>query len=160
MLSSHQFGFLSNRSCLLNLLISHSEIFQSLDNSHIIDAVYLDFSKAFDTLVLSHSRLLFKLWRFGITGQLWYWFQAYLTNRHHYVQIENVHSSLLPVLSGVTQGSVLGPLLFLIYINDLPTSVNHSSIYLFADDTNLKMLLDVIQSNSCNLQSDVQSVSN
>lgn len=70
LLSTHQFGFLSNRSCLLNLLMSYSEIFQSLDNSHIIDAIYLDFSKAFDTL--PHSRLLFKLWQFGITGQLWY----------------------------------------------------------------------------------------
>ena len=157
LLSPYQYGFLTNRSCLMNLLISYSNVLESLDKAHITesDAIYLDFAKAFDTL--PHAKLLYKLWRFGITGHLWLWFKNYLEGRRHFVQVNNIHSSLLPVLSGVPQGSVLGPLLFFVYINDLAITVSHSSISLFADDT--KLMLDVIGSSETHLQLDLHAVS-
>ena len=107
---------------------------------------------------LPHSKLLFKLWHIGITGPLWMRFKDYLSNRHHYVEINGIKSKLLPVLSRVPQGSVLGPLLFLIYINDLPSCISHSCIHLFADDT--KLLLDVTKYNDVNLQHDLQAINN
>lgn len=75
-----------------------------------------------------------KLWSFGITGKVWQWFRSYLKDRHQCVKINNSNSDLLPVKSGVPQGSILGPLLFLVYINDLPLCVWFSTIFMFADD--------------------------
>ena len=97
-----------------------------------LDAVYLDISKAFDSV--PHMELLYKLRLFGITGNLWRWFQQYLLGRYHCVDINNHLSDYLPVLSGVSQGSILGPLLFVIYINDLPQSIKDSLVFLFEDD--------------------------
>ena len=85
--------------------------------------------------------ILLKLWRIGITDNLWKWFRAYLESRTHFVTYEGEQSRSLPVLSGVPQGSVLGPLLFLVYINDLPTSVKDASIYLFADYVKLQKII-------------------
>ena len=73
----------------------------------------------------------------GITGPLWSWFQCYLSTRTHYISIDGVNSTSLPVLSGVPQGSILDPLLFLIYIHDLPNSIAYTACYMFADDTKL-----------------------
>ena len=99
--------------------------------------IYLDFRKAFDSI--PHPELLYKLWILGITGPLWFWFRfrSYLNGHSHLVNIEGSSSDLLPVRSGVPQGSVLGPLLFLVYINDLPSVINSCSTYLFADDSKL-----------------------
>ena len=97
LLSPHQYGFLIKRSCLQNLLLSYLFVTDALNHSDAVDAIYLDFSKAFDTL--PHSRLLYKLWRIGITGPLWLWFKYYLSNRHHYVEINGIKSNFLPVLS-------------------------------------------------------------
>ena len=99
------------------------------------DVIFLDFAKAFDSV--PHGELLYKIWKLGITGPLWFWFQNYLSDRLHFVSIDNACSKCLPVLSGVPQGNVLGPLLFLIYINDLPDTINFASLYLFADDAKL-----------------------
>ena len=156
-LSKHQFGFLKNRSCLSQLLTSFTYIFDEVDKGTPVDVVYLDLMKAFDSV--PHDELLFKMWRLGITGPLWYWFKAYLTNRQHYVSIDGISSNLLPVLSGVPQGSILGPLLFLIYINDLPEQINYASCYLFADDT--KLLKSIHQANDClTLQTDINNLCN
>ena len=86
-ISACQFGFLINRSCLLDLLVSYSKVSSSLDRLSTTHAIYLDFSKAFDTI--PHQELLYKLWRFGITGSLWLWFRTYLIDRQHFVQINN-----------------------------------------------------------------------
>ena len=83
-----------------------------------------------------------------MTDQLWSWFQGYLSDRHHSVQYNGAASTCLPVMSEVPQGSVLGPLLFLIYIDDIPTDISYSSIYLFADDA--KVVKSVASENDCN----------
>ena len=117
--------------------------------------IFLDLKKAFDTV--PHEELLFKLWNIGITGPLWYWFKSYLANRLHFVSVDNNSSTLLPVLSGVPQGSILGPVLFLVYINDLPEQINYASCYLFADDTKLIKSIRGIN-DSLLMQSDVDSL--
>ena len=102
-----------------------------------------------------HQELLLKLWKVGIVGR---WFREYLSNRLQHVCINNSKSSTLPVISGVPQGSLLGPLLFLIYINDLSPSLKHSSTFLFADDT--KCLRPIHSPHDCILlQSDLDALS-
>ena len=96
-----------------------------------IDTIYLDFAKAFDTV--PHQRLLMKLRGYGIEGRILTRIEAFLTDRRQRVVVNDSRSSWADVTSGIPQGSVLGPMLFIIYINDMPTSVL-SSIYLFADD--------------------------
>ena len=155
-LSRAQFGFLRGRSCLSQLLTSLARIFNDLDRgAEAVDVIFLDLRKAFDSV--PHTELLLKLWRIGITGRLWSWFRGYLSQRQHYVHIDNTSSPLLPVKSGVPQGSILGPLLFLIYINDLPECINYASCYLFADDS--KVLKSIFTTNDCSqLQMDLTSL--
>ena len=93
----------------------------------------------------------------GISGNLWLWFESYLSNRQQCVKINNKYSHLLPVLSGIPQGSILGPLLFLIYVNDIPDYICNSVLYLFADDTKcLKTISD--PADSIQLQDDINSL--
>ena len=104
----------------------------SLDKKIPVDAIYLDFSKAFDTV--PHKRLLTKLEGYGVKGKVLNWIKDFLTGRTQYVSINNAVSDELPVTSGVPQGSVLGPTLFIYYINDLP-EVTNVPTKIFADDT-------------------------
>jgi hypothetical protein len=130
-LSSLQHGFRSGHSCESQLLVTMQDILQRIDNNNQVDLVILDFSKAFD--VVPHQRLLTKLDHYGIRGQPLNWIRAFLSGRSPRVLVNGEMSNAVPVTSGVPQGTVLGPLLFLCYINDLPL-VARSQVRLFADD--------------------------
>ena len=155
--SSHcceQFGFLANRSSVSQLPLSFSKILENCDKGLSTDLVYFDFRKAFDSV--PHSILLYKLWSIGVTGTLWHWFQCYMSNRHHFVLLEDQPSALLNVKSGVPQGSILGLLLFLIFVNDLPSCISHSSLLLFADDSKVQNTISSSH-DALHLQSDIDS---
>ena len=151
-----QFGFLRHRSTLHQLLVFLHNIFNSFNNNTQTDVIYLDFKKAFDSV--AHNKLLVKLWNFGITGSLWNWFKTYLSSRIQYVHLNDAISNPLPVISGVPQGSVLGPILFLVFVNDISDSVLSSKVLLFADDTKcFKAIHDSQDSHS--LQLDIHQLS-
>ena len=101
----------------------------------MIDQVYLDFSKAFDKV--PHQRLILNLQNIGVKGKLLSWIESFLTNRMQSVKVNGVRSFWSSVLSGVPQGSVLGPLLFILYVNDLPSCLKTCSCKIFADDTKI-----------------------
>ena len=131
-LHGKQFGFRAGRSCELQLLELVEDIHRNLQKGQQTDLVVMDFSKAFDKV--SHTKLLYKLQWYGVGGKTLEWIRGFLSDRRQRVVIEGESSSECPVTSGVPQGSVLGPALFLAYINDLPDCVN-SHVRLFADDT-------------------------
>ena len=109
-------------------------------------SIFLDLSKAFDTL--DHKILLSKLKHYGINGISYYLLSTYLTNRKQYVQFESSCSEMLDTQYGVPQGSILGPLLFVIYINDFQKASKVFQFIMYADDTTLTCCVDTIQSNN------------
>ncbi len=124
-------GFRSGFSCETQLLVTLHDLAKNFDQSIQTDVAILDLSKAFDKV--PHSKLLYKLQQYGITGNTYTWLKSFLTKRHMRVVIEGECSKKVTVDSGVPQGTVLGPLLFLCHINDLPDCVK-SQVRLFADD--------------------------
>ena len=134
LIKDFQHGFRKGRSCLTNLLDLFEYITKCLDNGECIDIVYLDFSKAFDRV--SHMLLKYKLIAHGITGNLLEWIVEWLKNRKQRVILNGVKSNWKPVISGVPQGSVLGPLLFILYINDIELHLKNK-ISAFADDSKI-----------------------
>ena len=130
-----QHGFLQGRSCLSQLLCHFDRITHELENGRGVDVVYLDFAKAFDKV--DHGITLHKFSSLGIKGSLGRWIHTFLTNRYQSVVIEGKISKPKPVISGVPQGSVLGPLLFLILIGDIDKDVASAFLSSFADDTRI-----------------------
>ncbi len=131
-LHDRQHGFRTGRSCETQLIEFIQDVQRMANRGVQTDAIVLDFSKAFDKV--SHNKLIFKLRQYGINAETLSWVSSFLSSRTQCVVVEGDSSSSTPVLSGVPQGSVLGPTLFLAYINDLPDCVN-SEVRLFADDT-------------------------
>ena len=133
----HQYGFRANKStshAIINLL---RNMYNSLDNDNLYFTMFLDLRKAFDCV--SHDILLDKLYFYGIRGTPHEWFRSYLNDRQQYVSIHGVKSDSRNVTCGVPQGSILGPLLFLIFVNDFPNCTEYFNFLLFADDTCLSL---------------------
>ena len=134
-LNPNQFGFRKKHSTIDAVTKFISDITTSLDNKESTIAIYLDLSKAFDTI--NHTLLLKKLDHYGIRGLPLAWFKSYLENRKHYIEYKKHTSRTCKIECGVPQGSIVGPLLFLLYINDLPNIIKNAKTILYADDTTI-----------------------
>ena len=133
LLSSRQYGFRKGRSTELATTLLLDDICKEVNECKIVGAVFIDLSKAFDTL--GHSILLSKMKSYGITSIEFDWFSDYLFDRKQVCFYEGESSEVFKVKCGVPQGSILGPLLFLIHFNDFSDIVKHSKVIQFADDT-------------------------
>ncbi len=149
-----QHGFRKGLSCETQLIEFVDDITRNLDQGKQTDCLIMDFSKAFDKV--SHSLLLHKLNHYGISGKTNKWIQSFLENRSQSVVVEGESSSEIPVESGVPQGSVLGPSLFLYYINDMPAGIK-GTVRLFADDTILYVTV-ATDTDTANLQQDLDKL--
>ena len=155
-LNDEQHGFCRGRSCETQLALSVNDHAKVLDRQSQADVVIMDFSKAFD--LVPHQILLSKLCHFGITGKLHNWIKKILTMRTQQVVLEGVSSSSITVTSGVLQGMALGPLLFILYLNDLPEGIS-SQVRLLADDCILYRKINTL--NDCqDLQKDINTLCN
>jgi ribonuclease P/MRP protein subunit RPP40 len=151
LLIASQHGFTKRRSCTTNLLCFMDEITGRLDKGERVEVCYLDFRKAFDSV--NHRLLLRKLRAYMLAPGLLDWIEEFLTGRSFIVEVEGEKSATGTVISGVPQGSVLGPLLFLLYIHDLTTVLNCPH-YMFADDVKI-----VGDPGKLRLQNDLQHLS-
>ena len=154
-LNPNQHGFRRGRSCLSELLAHYEEILENANNGKGTDTVYLDFAKAFDKV--DHCLLLKKLKAIGIKGKLFNWIKAFLSNRKQEVVVDGFKSFIFAVISGVVQGSVLGPILFLVFINDISSTLCTSNLKSFADDTKLSQSISC-QTDANKLQDDLNRV--
>ena len=153
-LTPRQHGFRRGHSCESQLILAVDDWAQAIDQGLQTDIAIFDFSKAFDSV--PHHRLLLKIEAYGIRGTTLQWIRAFLTDRRQRVVLNGAKSSWQPVISGVPQGTVLGPLLFLLYINDIVNNIS-SEIRLFADDCVLYRRIHCL--DDCRaLQSDIDTL--
>ena len=152
LLNDAQHGFLPKRSCTSQLLEVMEDWSGAIEDGEPVDVAYLDFAKAFDSV--PHKRLLGKLHAYGIRGRLLDWIAAFLLDRRQRVVIQGSKSEWAPVTSGIPQGSVLGPTLFTLFVNDMPQQVS-SCVKLFADDTKLYRR---VTNGSTELQADIDAL--
>ena len=154
-LNTDQHGFMSNKSTVTNLVEMLNHITAKLDMGSCIDLLCIDFAKAFDSV--SHDKLLYKLYAYGIRGNVLNWISGFLKNRTFKVKVNNSFSDIFDVCSSVPQGSVLGPLLFLLYVNDITSAVKNSYVKLYADDLSVFRVIN----NTCDaklLQNDLEYI--
>ena len=135
LLCNSQHGFVSGKSCLTQLLSHFDDIYKGLLAGADTDAIYVDYAKAFDKV--DHQLLLKKLGHYGFNERLISWIKSFLAERYQQVVINGESSNSAKVRSGVPQGSVLGTLLFILFINDMESCVKHYTIRFFADDTRI-----------------------
>lgn len=155
-LSPTQHGFRKYRSTITNLLELTTLVNEGFINMKQTDVIYNDFSKAFDKV--NHDLLLFKLDRMGFGISLVKWLESYLKNRKQCIKFRNSFSNSINVLSGVPQGSHLGPLLFTLFINDLPSVIQHSNTLMYADDVKIISTLNNLNHQSL-MQNDINRLS-
>jgi len=151
-LSKVQHGFCQGRSCITNLLETFEAWTSVIDQGYGIDVVYLDYRKAFNTVW--HSGLVTKCMGYGIDGQLLLWIKSLLQGRKMRVEVRGDHSDWVDVTSGVPQCSVLGALLFLVFVNDIPEWIR-SSVKMFADDTKVWTRISALEDGHI-LQEDLE----
>ena len=151
-----QYGFLKNHSTEYAAIELTDKVLKDIDEKNISLAIFMDLSKAFDTL--DHDILIKKLAHYGINGTPLEWFTSYLTGRSQYVEIDDVSSNVLSLSTGVPQGSILGPLLFLIYMNDIPYCTKYFNCILYADDTTLSNTIQIPSMSPLNINDELAKV--
>lgn len=152
LISIVQHGFMPSRSTETNLAIFTDFIFKSFSQHDQVDAFFSDFSKAFDSV--NHALLARKLENYGVKGKMLEWIESYLTGRTAQIKVKNYKSEPFEIVSGVPQGSHLGPLLFILFIDDIKNVIKHSQILLFADDAKIYKEIKSID-DSIALQRDI-----
>ena len=155
--SDAQHGFVPGRNCITQLLLCMEEWTNLMEQGYAFDVVYTDFAKAFDSV--PHKRLLVKLKNLGINGKILKWMNSFLTGRKQCVVVEGKKSEWKPVVSGIPQGSVIGPILFVCFINVLPSKVEYNMCKLFADDCKIYGVIDLPR-NTSTIQSDLDDLRN
>ena len=155
-LSSFQFGFRSKHSTNHALISLTEMIWSALDNDQFACGVFLDLQEAFDTV--DHKILLSKINHYGIKGIPYEWFKSYLTNRQQFTTVNNKQSELSSIEFSILQSSILGPLLFLIYINDLSKVIIFSSVHHFADDTNILYVSSYLKDINKKINNDLSNL--
>ena len=151
---SKQYGFINGRSTTTQLLSYLDKCIDTIVSGRVVDTIYFEIAKAVDNV--PHERLLDKLKSYGINDNVLEWIKAFLSNRRQIVNVNEMKSDPATVFSGIPRGSVLGPILFVIYINDLPEVVKCGS-YLFADDTKVFRQITT-KEDSLQPQSDINSL--
>ena len=153
LLFDNEYGFRPKHSTEHAALELIDRIINKMDTNEIPLNLFLDLLKAFDTI--DHTILLNKLKYYGLKGSTLNVFQSYLNNRKQYTEIEDTTSTILPIHVGVPQGSILGPILFIIYVNDLPQCSNKFDFIMYADDTTLSSTIDSFSDINSNTNADV-----
>ena len=151
-----QYGFLKNHSTEYAAMELTDKVLKDIDEKNSSLAIFMDLSKAFDTL--DHNILIKKLAHYEINGTPLEWFKSYLTGRSQYVELDGVSSNVLFLSTGVPQGSILGPLLFLIYMNDIPHCAKYFNFILYADDTTLSNIIQIPSMSPLNINDELAKV--